>query len=126
MVESEIEQLSHLRVLMNSSRYDEALSLVDRLLQNNYLSPFLHALKARLIMLSSEECPYTLDDAGDCLLKALEINANDLEVIEELAHYYDIVAPDSQLATRYASLLLDKIRDISNDMAEIINESDVA
>ncbi len=77
-------------------------------------------------MLCSEKCQYSLDDAGDCLLKAHEINANDLEVIEELAHYYDIVVPDSQLATHYASLLLDKIRNMSNDMAEIINESDVA
>lgn len=121
MSESELEKLSHLRVLMNGSRFDEALRLVDGLLQDNYLSPFLHATKARLIMLSSEECRYSLVDAGDCLLKAFKINANDLEVIEELAHYYDIVMPDSQLAIQYASLLVDKMRSMSNDMAEIID-----
>lgn len=121
---SEISKLNLLRVMMNNSDFDEALILVDKLLLDNYLSPFLHATKARLIMLHSEGCQYSLEDAGKCLLSAQEINPNDLEVIEELAHFYDIVMPDSKLASHYATLLLEKIGAMSKDMAEILDDND--
>ena len=76
--------------------------------------------KARLLMLGDSA---TLAQVEDCILKALDLSPNNLEALEEAAHYYDVVAPDRRKAVRYAKRYIQLVGKTISEMRAIIEES---
>src|SRR5690348_7284951 len=62
----------------------------------------LWVTRARLLMLEDEPLTGSLRDVESCLLKALHLAPDNLEAIEEAAHFYDIMVPNRRKAVMYA------------------------
>jgi len=78
-----------------------------------------------LLMLDINPAPRSsLKEVEDCLLKALALNPEHLEALEEAAHFYDAVATDRQKAVHYANRYLEISRKAINDMQEIVQDSE--
>ena len=87
----------------------------------------LWVLRAILLMLDEHPDGHTLDplkDVEKCILKALDLNPNHLEALEEAAHFYDCVAPDRRKAIRYARRCAKVAGKTHGDMQAIIEDSD--
>jgi hypothetical protein len=120
MIETYLRKIEAMHRLMRAQDIDNALLLADELLAQNELSPYLLVTKARLILLLDRTDGPSLEDAEQCLLRAIEINAHDLEAIEELAHLYDVTLPDSTRAASFASLALEQVEKLRADMQNIL------
>jgi len=112
--------IKKLHLLLSEKKLSEALIFVEELLTKNLISPYLLVQKARLIMLQNTDQAPPLAEVERCLLLAHEINQDDFEVIEELAHYYDVVDPHPESAKKYKDLFLDRSSKIAKEMREIM------
>lgn len=112
-----------LRLLMGAQNYDEAFRLVDKLIGQCALSPYLLVMKARLILLLDRADGPPLDEAERCLLEAHEINNYDLEVIEELAHFYDVTLPNPSQAARFAGIAMKRLAVLHPSLQLILNDN---
>jgi tetratricopeptide (TPR) repeat protein len=113
--------LVEFKLLLENQKYDEALILLDKILKENQISPYLLLMKSRLIQLSENDIDRGLEKAENCLLKAHEINCEDLEVIEDLFHLYDAVIPNKELAEKFSNMYLTKVARTVNEIQEMID-----
>ena len=65
-----------------------------------------------------------IDKAKECILKALDLDPDYLEAIEEAAHFYDVIEPDRDKAVMYAQRYLQLAGKVVDDMKAIIEDSD--
>ncbi len=123
-VNLDLLELDQLAQSMQSKVFDKALVLAGDLCAKNPLSPYLWIVRARLEMLvgGSDEDPFGA--AESFLLAAYKINQNDMEVLEELAHFYDVIVPDREKAKQFGVLLLEKLKLLERDMDDIVYESE--
>src|ERR1700683_2503704 len=80
--------------------------------------------RARLLMLEDEplddHVPQGLGEVERCILKALDLDPEHLEAIEEAAHFYDAVVPDRNKAVTYAERYLQLAGKVVEDMKAIV------
>ncbi|HPR64437.1 MAG TPA: hypothetical protein PK014_09475 [Thermoanaerobaculia bacterium] len=69
----------------------EAIRLIDIAVQKHPESASLWQQRAHLILLGPEETPYSLDEALNCYLRALELDPMNVEVVEDIAHFHSAV-----------------------------------
>jgi tetratricopeptide (TPR) repeat protein len=79
------------------ARADEATAAWPR-------SAALLRLQAALIQLASENSRYSLEGALACYKRALTIDPNDVETLEDVAHFYDAVLGNETEAQTYFAL----------------------
>jgi tetratricopeptide (TPR) repeat protein len=103
-----MSDLAKLQELWKSQQFDSALTLVDRLLSESPECPYLLVTRGMLIQLLDHQEGPPLEEAEKAFLKALSLAPGNLEALEELAHYYDAVAPNVQKAKLYAAEYLKK------------------
>ncbi len=100
-----------IRSLIASNRHEEALHHIKELLAKDESNPSYWVVLGDLIQLQQEEpLLYTLKDAEEAYLKAIEIDPRSLAALEELFHFYHAVIQDYEKAAKYANLFLDRIR----------------
>jgi len=58
-------------------------------------------MRGDLIQMASESCPHSLDDAGACFLRAIEIDPSFADAYEEAAHFFDAVMDDEERSAFY-------------------------
>jgi hypothetical protein len=67
-----------------------------------------------------------LTDDGDlveieeCLKKALKLNPDSIEALQEAAHFYDAVVPNANRARKYAASCLEKVAQVAAEMKGIL------
>lgn len=118
-----LNQINHLKRLMGENRFNEALSLIENLCNENYYSPYLWNVRARLEMLQGGSDGDPFGNAEKYLRIAFEINPDDLEVLEELAHFYDVLVPDREKSVRFATMVSEKVGLLQRDMRKILEDS---
>jgi hypothetical protein len=79
----------------------------------------LWVMKARLLMLGDSA---TLAQVEKCILKALSLSPNNLEAIEEAAHYYDVMKFDRRKAVKYAKRYVQLAGKVVSDMQAILDD----
>jgi hypothetical protein len=82
----------------------------------------LWVTRARLLMLEDTSSGDLLE-VERCVLKALDLAPNNLEAIEEAAHYYDVVAPDRRKAVKHAKRYIGLAGKVVSDMQAILEDS---
>lgn len=119
-----IEKVETLRGLLKEGQLIKAMSLAETLSVENPLSPFIWIVRARLEMLEggSDDNPFGV--AEGFLMTAYDINPNDIECLEELVHFYDVIDPNEDLAKKYAAILLAKIDALRKDIGSLFPEKD--
>ena len=65
-----------------------------------------------------------LQTAEDCLLRAIALNPQSLEALEELAHLYDAVLPNPPKAKSHALKCKERAEKIVLEMNEILADPD--
>ena len=83
----------------------------------------LWVTRARLLMLEDEPLSGSLLDVERCILKALDLAPDNLEAIEEAAHYYDVVAPGRRKAVKHAKRYIALAGKVVSDMQAILEDS---
>jgi len=61
-----------------------------------------------------------LSEVGEYLNKALDLSPDSIEVLQEAAHFYDAVVPDSRKARKYAVLCRERATKVVAEMEGII------
>jgi hypothetical protein len=89
--------------LVRAGQHGAALEAIARSLEDDPDCPYVLVLQAISTMLNESPLGPGLEQAERALLRAVEIDGTYLPALEELAHYYDAVAPDPQRARMYAS-----------------------
>ncbi|MGD0507543.1 MAG: hypothetical protein ABSA27_07090 [Terriglobales bacterium] len=84
--------------------------------------PDLWVTKARLLMLEENPVSLGLDEVETCLLKALGLDPEHLDALEEAAHFYDVVMPDRAKAVMYAQHYIRVAGKVVDDMQSIIDD----
>jgi hypothetical protein len=64
-----------------------------------------------------------LTDVEGCLVKALELWGDNIEALEEIAHFYDAVISDSAKAKHYAGLCRAKALELAKAMDDILKDN---
>jgi hypothetical protein len=67
--------------------------------------------------------PSELSEIEECLMKAIDLWADNLEALEEAAHFFDAVMSDPVRATRFAELCREKAAKLTADMDEILKDN---
>jgi len=73
-----------------------------------------------------------LEDRGNLaeiegyLQRALDLSPDNIEALEEAAHFYDVVIPDSQRAAYFASRCRERAAALVTEMDGILATSDTA
>lgn len=91
---------------MDSNRRVEASALVDR------------ALRLQLA-----EDGGDLSEVEECLIRAIELDEDNIEALQEIAHLYDAVLPDADKAKRYAVKCREKALNIVSEMDSILADA---
>ena len=63
-----------------------------------------------------------LPEIEDCLKRALSLDPNSIEVLQEAAHFYDAVVPNARKARKFATHCRDKAVKVVAEMDSIIKE----
>ena len=95
------------------SRAEASLSLVPD-------CPYHLVNRAIAIQLLDREDGPSLEDALRSLERAHELDPGHIEALQELAHFFDAVAPDETKATHFARLCLEQVQKVSDEMSEIL------
>jgi len=107
--------------LYKKKLFNEALREVELDLVQNDECPYLWLLRGNLLQLSESVSPMPLEEAEKSYLKALELDPDYIQAMENLAHFYDIVVPDKKRAHEFARLVQNRVGQLSKDMAEIMH-----
>jgi tetratricopeptide (TPR) repeat protein len=83
-----------------AARYDQALSAVNRLLQDWPDNPRLLTMWGNLVQLQSEESGPALDEAHASLRRAVELDDDSPGAWKELGHFLSAVEDDARGASR--------------------------
>jgi len=114
--------LGRIRKLSDVRQFKRALSQVDKLLAQQPDCPYLWNYRGNLIQLLDEGDVPAVDEAKTSYLKALEVNPDDLEALENLAHFYDTVGHSPIEAKKYATAYVEKARKSLVAMERILSE----
>ena len=117
-----MSELIQLQNLWKAKGFDEALRLIDRLLLRAPDCPYLLVTRGILIQLLDHQNGPPLQEAEENFLKALALAPGNLDALEELAHYYDAVAPDAIKAKFYAREYLEKAEPALEKIKKILYE----
>jgi len=79
----------------------EQLKLADKAVEIFPHSPRLWCLRGQLIQLAPPNAPYSLSDAFESLIKAVNEDDQFAEVYEELGYFYDAVEDNPELAEQH-------------------------
>jgi|SRR6266487_1396440 len=79
----------------------------------------LWVTRARLLMLEDEPLTGSLNDVERCIIALAPEN---LEALEEAAHFYDIMAPNRRKAVMHAKRYIQLARRVVSDMQAIIEK----
>ena len=110
---------ARIRKFWRARRFEKALAEVERLLKKHADDPRLWNIRGDLIQLLDSTDGPPLAEAGKSYRKALELNPNDLEAMEGLAHFYDAVELNRSKARKFAGMYLEKAK---QRVAEIVAE----
>jgi tetratricopeptide (TPR) repeat protein len=91
--------LTEVRREWRAGRYDRALDMVGRLLENWPDNPHLLLLRAELIQLQEENGP-SLDEAKATLQRAVALDEQSPAALIELGHFLLAVEADAQAASK--------------------------
>ena len=86
----------------------------------NRKEAFSLAQRAIRIQLSDDG---DLAEAESCLLKALALDPDSIEALQEAAHFFDAVRPHAARATDYASRCRAQAVKVTTEMDEILKDS---
>ena len=117
-----MSELLRLQDLWKAEEFDGALALVDHLLLGAPDCPYLLVTRGMLIQLLDHQNGPTLQEAEKSFLAALKLAPGSLDALEELAHYYDAVAPDATKAKFYAAEYFKKAEPALEKIRVILNE----
>jgi len=112
-----------LQDLWKAEQFDEALALVDKLLLTCPDCPYLLVTRGMLIQLLDHEHGPPLGEAEENLIRALTLAPGNLDALEELAHYYDAVAPNPAKAKFYAEEYLKRAEPAIEKIKTILSEA---
>ena len=107
--------------LYKKKLFNEALREVELDLKQKSDCPYLWLLRGNLIQLSDSASPKPLEEAEKSYLKALKLDPDYIQAMENLAHFYDIVMPDKKRAHEFANLVQTRVKQIGEDMVEILH-----
>jgi len=82
----------------------------------------LWVTRARLLMLEDEPLTGSLNDVERCIITALALAPENLEALEEAAHFYDIMAPNRRKAVMHAKRYIQLARRVVSDMQALIEK----
>jgi hypothetical protein len=71
-----------------------------RIARNNRARATMFVDRAIRLQLAEDDGP--LSEVEDCLLKALKLDSQNIDALQETAHFYDAVAPNMKKAKKYA------------------------
>jgi hypothetical protein len=63
-----------------------------------------------------------LSEIEECLQRALSLDPNSIEVLQEAAHFYDVVVPNNRKARKFAADCRKKADKLVAEMDSIIKE----
>jgi hypothetical protein len=63
-----------------------------------------------------------LSEVEDCLKKAVSLDPNSIEALQEAAHFYDAVVPNAQKARKFAARCRDEAVKVAAEMDSIIKD----
>jgi len=89
--------------LINMSQFVEALTYIDQFHERNGETVHLNMEKARIILMAHEPS-YPIFEAERCMLRAHEIDRNNLITISLLSRYYAVVDPKPHKQNHYENL----------------------
>ena len=113
--------IGDIKHLMWSQEYDRALLEVEVLRDKCRDCPSIWILRGDLIQLAESADTPPLEEAAVSYKKALEIDPNNLEALESLAHFYDAVVSEPANARQYAQACIQKIELIRSAMQNIVS-----
>ena len=87
--------------------------------KNNRIAAFELVDRAIRLQLSDEG---DLSEIEKCLQRALSLDPNSIEVLQEAAHFYDAVVPNARKARKCAARCRDKAVKMVAEMDGIIKE----
>ena len=73
-------------------------------------------------MLDEGNSSHSLKDAEDSLMQAHEIDANNLDIVEDLAHFYDAMKDDRIMAVKYSRMWLAMVEKRSREIRAILED----
>ncbi len=90
---------------------------------NNRVEAF--ALVDRAVRLQwADEHDGELSEIEECLVRALELDPENVGTLQEIAHFYDAVIPNPEKATRYAHQCRQQAMKIVSEMDSILADSE--
>lgn len=87
--------------------------------KNNRVAAFELVDRAIRLQLSDDG---ELSEIEDCLKRALSLDPNSIEALQESAHFYDVVVPNAKKARTFAARCRDHAIKIAAEMDDIIKE----
>jgi hypothetical protein len=91
--------------------------------QNNRIEAFTLVDQAIRLQMGDDS---ELQEIEKCLKKALDLDPDSIEVLQEIAHFYDAVKASPPLARKYASLCREKALSVVTEMDGILVDSEEA
>jgi hypothetical protein len=105
----------------HAGEHEQAAALAGQILARHSDCPYVLVLRSLVIQMQESTTGPNLKDAERSLLQAVDVDKSYLPALEELAHYYDAVDPDSQKARFYASRYIEIVEPVLREMKEILN-----
>jgi Tfp pilus assembly protein PilF len=84
---------------------------------NSRVEAFKYVDRAIRLQLSEDAA---LSEVEECLNKALKLDPDSVEALQEAAHFYDAVMPNARKARRYAVICREKASKVVGEMEEIL------
>ncbi len=116
-----MKRIEDLSLLWKHKDFKAALALVDDMLTEEHECPYLLTKRGMLILLQQDDTGPSLEEAEKCFLRAHTLAPNNLDTIEELAHFYGAVIPLPDKARHYSGLFEDRVRISLEQMREIVD-----
>jgi len=115
-------KLAEIRNVAAAGNFGEALTQVEALLTSLEECPCLWNYRGVLILLDESDNPPPLEEAAKSFSRALELDPKNLEALEELAHYYDAIDSQPDMARKYASEYVENVKPVIDAMERILAE----
>ncbi len=88
---------------------------------NNRIEAFTLADRAQRLQLAEDGG--ALSEVEDCLTRAINLDPDNIEALQEIAHLYDAVIPDAEKAKRYAARCREQAMKIITQMDSILADA---
>lgn len=117
-----MDDFREIHELFAARQFDEALTKIDKLLSQCPDCPSLLVSRGIVIQLVDHREGPALSEAERSFLRALEVSPDNVNAIEELAHYYGAVADDSDKAKHFAREYLSRVEPVIQEMRALLGE----